>query len=226
VQTPTLYETLFGDLPLERWAAYGARIEAEPWHGFSRALAHAQTRGIARACTELHAITRMPDLETRHYLQAWNGLRQFNCPEARQAERVVLGVVIEAAATEDDGRKPVAGHDILAAYADRSAYYLDHSGVATVWLKGQDADDALDDGIAAVLAAATAILPQTGPWQGDRLPPPVPGNVRINLLTPVGLCFGEGPFAAIARDPAAGPLVQAAAILVQRLAALPKATVN
>ena len=78
----------------------------------------------------------------------------------------------------------------------------------------------------AVLEAATAILPKIGPWPDKRLPPPEKGNVRLNLLTPIGLCFGEGPFAAIARDPVGGPLVKAGAVLVHALQQQPKATVN
>jgi hypothetical protein len=77
-----------------------------------------------------------------------------------------------------------------------------------------------------VLEAAAAILPQIGPWQGKRLPQPNKGNVRLDFLTPIGLCFGEGPFAAIARDPVAEPLVKAGAVLVKRLSRLPAMTVN
>jgi hypothetical protein len=61
--------------------------------------------------------------------------------------------------------------------------------------------------------------------RAQRLPPPEKGNVRLNLLTPIGLCFGEGPFAAIARDPVGGPLVKAGAMLLHRLQQ-PRATVN
>jgi hypothetical protein len=218
VQTPAFYDTLFGDLPLGDWAQQGNRLQGAPWADFARA-AEAQAVGqIAQACRALSEITRMADLETRHYLQAWSGLRELNCPEGRAGAREVLGVIIEAHA--DHGE---AGHDILAVYADGSALYLDHAGAVTTW---PPEDPKLEEEIEAVLKAATDILPRIGPWTEKRLPPPEQGNVRLNLLTPIGLCFGEGPFAAIARDPVGGPLVKAGAILVHRLQQQPKATVN
>lgn len=218
MQTPAFYDTLFGDLPLAEWAQHGNRLEGEPWASFIQA-AEARAAGrVALACRTLQGITQMEDLDSRHYLQAWNGLRELNCPEGRAAEREVLGVVVEAAAEHGD-----AGHDILAVYADHSALYLDHAGAVTTW---PSEDPKLEDEIDAVLKAAADILPRIGPWTEKRLPPPEKGNVRLNLLTPIGLCFGEGPFAAIARDPVGGPLVKAGAALVHRLEQQPKATVN
>jgi len=218
VQTPAFYDTLFGDLPLTDWARHGNKLEGEPWAGFARAAEARANAQTAQACRALLGITKLEDLESRHYLQAWNGLRELNCPEGRTGERAVLGVVIEAAAEPGEG-----GHDILAVYTDRSALYLDHKGAVTTW---PPENPRLDDEIDAVLEAATAILPKIGPWAEKRLPPPEQGNVRLNLLTPIGLCFGEGPFSAIARDPVGGPLVKAGAVLVHRLQQLPKATVN
>jgi len=218
VQTPAFYDTLFGDLPLADWAQHGNRLEGEPWASFARA-ADARAAGqTAAACRALIEITKLADLDSRHYLQAWNGLRELNCPEGRAGEREILGVIIEAAAGPGE-----EGHDILAVYADRSALYLDHNGAVTTW---SGDNPRLDDEIDAVLKAAGDILPKIGPWNDKRLPPPEQGNVRLNLLTPIGLCFGEGPFAAIARDPVGGPLVKAGAALVHRLEQQPKATVN
>ena len=218
MQTPAFYDTLFGDLPLTEWAQHGNKLDGEPWATFARA-AEARAAGqAAQACRTLVEITKMVDLDSRHYLQAWNALRELNCPEGRAGEREVLGVIIEAAAEPGEG-----GHDILAVYADQSAVYLDHQGAVTTW---SPADPRLEDEIDAVLRAAADILPKIGPWSEKRLPPPEQGNVRLNLLTPIGLCFGEGPFGAIARDPVGGPLVKAGAALVHRLEQQPRATVN
>jgi hypothetical protein len=218
VQSSAFYDTLFGDLPLAEWAGQGEKLDTAPWPTFREA-ATAQAAGQqAQACRLLRGLTRETGLESRHLLQAWSGLRELNCPEARESEKIVLGVLIEASA---EGLEQ--GHDILAVYADRTALYLDHSGAITHWAHP---DGALDEEIAAVLAAAAKILPQVGPWQGKRLPAPNKGNVRLDFLTPIGLCFGEGPFAAIAQDPIAEPLVKAGAVLVQRLSRLPAATVN
>ena len=218
MQIPTFYDTLFGDLPLSDWAQQGSKLGGEPWPAFARAAEFRGSGQLAQACRTLVEICRMPDLETRHYLQAWNALRELNCPEGRSGEREILGVIVEAAAEQGED-----GHDILAVYADRSALYLDHAGAVTTW---PPENPRLDDEIEAVLKAAGDILPKIGPWPDKRLPPPEKGNVRLNLLTPIGLCFGEGPFGAIARDPVGGPLVKAGAALVHRLEQQPKATVN
>lgn len=216
MQTSAFYDTLFGDLPLAEWARQGEKLDTAPWPSFREAAAFQTAGQQAQACRLLRGLTRQPELESRHLLQAWNGLRELNCPEARESEKALLGVLIEAST---EGLEQ--GHDILAVYADKTALYLDHSGAVTT-----SADGTLDEEIAAVLDAAAAILPQIGPWQGKRLPPPNRGNVRLDFLTPIGLCFGEGPFAAIARDPVAEPLVKAGAALVKRLSRLPAATVN
>jgi hypothetical protein len=218
VQTSAFYDTLFGDLPLAEWAGQGEKLDAAPWPDFRQAAAFQAAGQIAQACRVLRGLTKAPNIETRHRLQAWSGLRELNCPEAREGEKSLLGVLIEASSGGLE-----QGHDILAVYADRTALYLDHGGAVTTSAR---ADGSLDEEIAAVLDAATAILPQVGPWQGKRLPAPNRGNVRLDFLTPIGLCFGEGPFAAIARDPVAEPLVKAGAVLVQRLSRLPAATVN
>ncbi|HVZ00128.1 MAG TPA: hypothetical protein VHA35_11525 [Dongiaceae bacterium] len=216
MQTSAFYDTLFGDLPLAEWAGQGEKLDAAPWPAFREAAALQAAGQRAQACRLLRDLAGETGLESRHLLQAWSGLRELNCPEARTSEKTLLGVLIEASA---EGMEQ--GHDILAVYTDRTALYLDHSGAVTSAAAG-----ALEEEIAAVLDAAAAILPQIGPWQGKRLPPPNKGNVRLDFLTPIGLCFGEGPFAAIARDPVAEPLVKAGAVLVQRLSHLPAATVN
>jgi len=218
VQTSAFYDTLFGDLPLAEWAGQGEKLETAPWPAFREAAAFQAAGQFAQACRVLRALTKETGIETRHLLQAWSGLRALNCPEAREGEKSLLGVLIEASAQGQE-----QGHDILAVYADRSALYLDHRGAVTTW---PSENPRLDDEIDAVLKAAGDILPKIGPWNEQRLPPPEKGNVRLNLLTPIGLCFGEGPFAAIARDPVGGPLVKAGAALVHRLEQLPKATVN
>jgi hypothetical protein len=218
VQTTAFYDTLFGDLPLAEWARQGEKLDDAPWPAFREAAAFQATGRQAQACRLLRGLTRQADIESRHVLQAWSGLRELNCPEGRAGAREVLGVIIEAHA--DHGE---AGHDILAVYADGSALYLDHAGAVTTW---PPEDPKLEEEIDAVLKAAADILPKIGPWTEKRLPPPEQGNVRLNLLTPIGLCFGEGPFAAIARDPVGGPLVKAGAVLVHRLQQQPKATVN
>src|SRR4051794_629643 len=112
-----LREVLFGDVPLGDWAAASAE---EPWASF-RAAAEALARSDpAGARGALESVLAQTGLESRHYLQAWSGLRAIGiAPPDAEAKRV-YGVVLDV---------PVSGGlDTLAAYEDRSARYLNHAG--------------------------------------------------------------------------------------------------
>jgi hypothetical protein len=199
----TIRDTLFGDMPLDQWAG---QATGEPWLSFANgrdALARGDAPGALRA---VGAVTMMSGLESRHYLQAWSAMRGLGIQPPPDIEKQVLGVVVEVALDE--------GLDLLAAYADRSARYWNYSGAGVVW---EHPDPSLDDKIDAVLDAGRAIVPHIGPWEGPRRPPPTAGNVRLNMLTPVGICFGEGPFEMLGKDPMAGRLLAAATQLMQGL---------
>jgi hypothetical protein len=203
-----MQDTLFGDKPLEKWAH---ESHGEPWLSFVNAR-DAIARGDREAATTaLHGITRMQGLESRHCLQAWHALRGLGVTPPPQIAKDVLGVVVEVALDE--------GLDLLAAYADHSARYWNYSGAGVVWDRP---NTALDASIDRVLSCARAIVVHIGPWEGPRRPPPARGDVRLSLLTPAGLCFGEGPFDVLAKDPMGGPLIAAAGQLMQQLVRLPK----
>lgn len=202
-------ELLFGDVALPDWTP-GNDDDAsiEPWRSFVTAGAALANGDPATATTLLRQIADTPDLESRHTLQAWHTLRQLGTyPEAGIAKRV-LGVVLEV---QLDG-----GLDTLAAYADHTTRYFNHGGNVIVW----DAPDAaigrlIDD----LLQAGQQVADRIGPWEGPRRPAPPTGSIRLNLLTPSGLHFGEGPFAALSADPMGGPLIQAGTNLMQALIA-------
>ncbi|MFN7951753.1 MAG: hypothetical protein U0610_08490 [bacterium] len=200
-------DTLFGDLPLSEWSQ--DKPEAEPWTWFAEARAARDRGDEAGAVHALERVLGARGLEARHYLQAFQGLRELGFAAPDEVAKNVLGVVVEVAM--DDGL------DLLAAYADRSARYYNYSGAGVVWDRP---DDSLDEPIAAVLDAGSTIVAQIGPWDGDRPEPPPNGHVRLNMLTPSGLHFGQAPFEAFARDGLAGPLLQAATQLMQRLVTL------
>jgi hypothetical protein len=128
-----------------------------------------------------------------------------------QLAKRVYGVVVEVSLR--------GGLDVLAAYADGRARYLNWSGAAVIW----DAPGPpFDAAIAAVLNAGKVIVARIGPWEGPRRGPPPTDHVRLNLLTPSGLHFGEGPMDALGRDPLAGPLLAAATGLMRGLTSLPR----
>src|SRR6267142_5896966 len=101
------------------------------WISFERArrLAHAgQQREAAGVWLQ---IASAEGLESRQLLQAWHFLRQAGFPPPADQAKLVLGVVAQM---------PVQGsHDLLAAYRDGSARYLNYSGKAVVWEDRSDA---------------------------------------------------------------------------------------
>ena len=180
-----LRDLLFGDVPLGEWAA-----EGEPWSRFGDPTA-----------ANLHAVLDTQGLESRHYLEAWLGLRALG----ETAPATLYGVVLDVPV---DG-----GLDTLAAYADQSARYLNHSGAAIVWDRDDAAIAALVD---AVLQAGRPLLALAGVWDGSR--PPVPTDTaRVSLLCADGLHFGQGPSGPFMGSAEGSPVFGAGAALMEAL---------
>jgi hypothetical protein len=206
----TFRDLLFGDVPAAEWPPPGAdHAAAEPWSSFLRAQVQ-RGKSQAEAVLTLRGILETTGLESRHYLQAWHELRELGvAPDAALAKQV-LGVVVEV---------PVeTGLDVLAAYLDGTARYLNYSGAAVIW---EHPSDTLDAEVGALLEAGHAIATRIGPWKGPRLVLP-PGQMRLSILTPSGLHFGQAPFETLSRDALGGRAIQAAMALMQRLIELRK----
>lgn len=200
-----LRQTAFGDAALDVWAAHGAGHPGEPWTSFERArqLALAGRRDEAVVIWQQIAVTE--GLESRHTLQAWHFLRQAGQLPAADRARLVLGVAIEMPARK--------GHDLLTAYRDGSARYLNYSGKALIWEDHSDAR--IQAAIARWLTAGQVIADAIGVWDQPSLPPLQAGHARLMMLTPGGHRFGQAPVAALSQDPKAGPFVTAATSLLQ-----------
>jgi hypothetical protein len=115
----------------------------------------------------------------------------------------LLGTIMEIALDE--------GLDTLAAFADGSVRYLNHTGSGSI----VEAPGLFASQVEAVLLASKRVVAAIGPWEGDRLPPPPTGHARLTFLVGGQLYFGEGPFEALARDRLAGPVLAAATTLLQ-----------
>jgi hypothetical protein len=126
-----LRETFFGDMPLSAWTD---GKPAEPWTDFVAAERAVHRGDRSEATRILQSIVQRGGLESRHYVQAWNALRELGLPPASDEAKHVYGVVVDM---------PVkSGFDTLAAYEDLSARYLNFSGAAIIW----DAPDSrMDD---------------------------------------------------------------------------------
>jgi hypothetical protein len=205
--SPPPSEALFGDRSLDQVIAAEPETAVSPL--FERAKDYLERGDKREAIKVLEEIAQMRDIESQYRLQAWHFLREAGGRPPIHLEREVLGVVVEVGMD--------SGHDLLAVYADKTAHYYNYSGAGVVW---ERPNSSLDGLVEAVLKAARSIVRDIGPWDGARRPPPPPGHVRLNVLTPSGLYFGEGPFDDLDRDPRAGPLIHAALNLMRRLTAL------
>jgi hypothetical protein len=208
--TMELRDTLFGDVPLSSWVT-DPRPGGQPWATFAQARDALAAGRKSEAVDRLQEVAAMPALESRHYVQAWHVLRELGVLPASEIAKRVDGVVVEVSLQN--------GLDVLAAYADGRARYLNWSSAAVIW----DAPSSrFDADIAAVLSAGRVIVQRIGPWEAPRRGPPPTEHVRLNLLTPSGLHFGEGPLDVLGRDALAGPLIAAATGLMRGLTSLPR----
>jgi hypothetical protein len=200
-------DTLFGDLPMDRWPEGAA--DAFPWSAFATARADVTQGRTNAAVGHWREVLDRTGLESRHYLQAWHFLRQHDQRPPPEIAKQVFGVVVEAGMPQ--------GLDLLAAYADRSARYYNFSGAGVLWDRPNDSLAPLVDQL---LAAGSEVAARIGPWEKARPPAPETGQVRLSFLTPSGLHFGQGPMEQFQRDPLAGLVLQAAMPLLQALTAL------
>jgi hypothetical protein len=154
-----LRDTLFGDMPLTEWPHLHAQhAHLEPWASFVAARAALNTKNRAEAVRIWRRITEMPNLESRHYLQAWHFLRQEQVQPSAEQSVVVYGMVMEV---------PMAanGLDLLAAYADGTARYYNYSGASVVW---ERPDTSLDAEVNAFLEVGRLGATMVGVWEGPR----------------------------------------------------------
>ncbi len=106
------------------------------------------------------------------------------------------------------------GLNLVAGYADHHARYYNYSGAGVVW---ERPDGTLDTTIDELLRVGRAAAQVIGPWKETRPPAPTIGRARLNLLTPSGLHFGEGPLDTLAKDKLGGPVINSAFRLMQEL---------
>src|ERR1700722_17775869 len=120
-----LGQFVYGDASLDGWVEDGDGALHEPWSSFEQARQLVHAGQPDEAVKVWRRIASTEGLESRQVLQVWHFLRGAGCPPPADRARFVLGVIAEI---------PVEGaHDLLAAYRDGSARYLNHSGKAVIW---------------------------------------------------------------------------------------------
>ena len=200
----TIRDTLFGDLPISAWN--GNNSSDEPWVSFQEVEKYLESDNTQMAIQILRKIIETPNLESRHYIQAWHFLRSLGVNPPADIAKEVYGVIVEVTIKQ--------GVDIVAAYADHTARYFNYSGAAVIW---EHPDDSLKGEIETLLDAGKNIIQNIGPWENERPGVPPKGQARISMLTPGGLHFGQAPFNALANDEMGGPIIKAATDLMQAL---------
>jgi hypothetical protein len=156
--------------------------------------------------TDANAVRRMAedtDMESRVRVLAFNWLQGHGYEVPR---KVLLGVIVEMPLD--------AGLDVIAAYGDARARYLNQSGKMVVI---EDGLPELKPMVSRLMELSQPLVDRIGPWDKARLPPPAKPNVRLSFLVSDGLYFGQGPLQALGKDPAAAPIIGHAAKLVQTI---------
>ena len=162
----------------------------------------------APAENDLQRIVVDPELESRIKLLAYHILSTVG---KKSPDKILLGVVVELG-LED-------GLDVLAAYRDGTARYINYTGHIIIW------DTHTDESIAItkqLFESSEKIISQIGPWNKPRHVFPGKGDLRISFLVSDGLYFGEGPINTLFKDPLAAPALTAATSMLQYLTKKPQ----
>ena len=204
-------EICFADAPIATWRPVSAEAShVEPWASFERARQCAMRHDRRGVMEALLRVVYQPNLESRLYLQAWNGLREIGVNPPPEMAKHLYGVVVEI-----DGPD---GLEVLAVYTDHTARHIDANGKVTC-SKGQGVW--MDRKIDELLTAGRSILAVAKPWEGQRPAAVANGQVRINLLTSSGLCCGQGMWEALARDSRGNAVLGATERVMDAMGKLP-----
>lgn len=175
-------DTVWGDRPLDQWPKPGAPASTTPpWNRFVEARSKIEAGKPDDAVPILLSITETPDLESRHYLQAWKFLRELKYPIPADKQNRVYGVIFEVGMP--------TGLDLLVAYGDHHARFYSHAGGGTIW---EHSDNRLDNAIDALLQVGQKVVDAIGSSEKPRPPVPTQGLMRFSMLTPAGMGFGQG----------------------------------
>jgi len=145
---------------------------------------------------QLEAVATDQTLEARQRLLAYHLLATTGSPSQHKE---LLGVVIEVALPD--------GLDVLAAFSDGTARYINHAEKLLVWETRTDESNRL---INQLFVTSGQVVKHIGRWEGERRSFPTAGTARLTFLLSDGLYFGEGPFEALYADPMGGSVITSA----------------
>jgi hypothetical protein len=159
----------------EEWLA--TEIARYPWVLMAAAYVKLRMEEASEAGRLLRAVTLISN-EARVRLWAWHNLRMLGKYPSPDLARQTLGVVIEV---------PYEDRlDVLAAYADGTARYINHQGGTILW-------DRVDETITPLVMNVIRETHPIGQVMEDRSEDPLAaGSVRLSVLTPGGIHIWQG----------------------------------
>jgi len=157
------------------------------WMLLSKSAEHMRQGEVERAAEVLLEVVANPKMETRILLWSWAALRclgsQPKSPQVDDIKGVVIQVPMES------------GVDVLAAYADGTARYVNHGGKVIVW---EITDATIAAIIRKLLESCTALR---GVVVGASANHSIKDLVRVTLLTFNGNRFAEVSTQSLASSP-------------------------
>lgn len=154
------------------------------------------TDGLKKIIADGNAESRIKILACNKLLS--EGLK----PEKKE----LLGVVIEIGLAE--------GLDVLAAYKDGTARYINYTEKMIFWESpAEESDKIIED----LFRESEVVLKQIGPWDQNRLQFPATDNVRISFLVSDGLYFGQGGIDVFFNDQRSAPILKCGSELMNYL---------
>jgi hypothetical protein len=157
------------------------------WMVLSKAAEHMRQAEVGRAAEVLLEVAGNPNMETRILLWSWAALRRLGVhPKSYEADDI-KGVVIQVPMR--------SGVDVLAAYADGTVRYVNHSGKVIVW----DITEVTITGIIRKLLESCKGL--FGVAVAASANHSVKDLIRVTLLTFNGNRFAEASMQSLASSP-------------------------
>lgn len=147
-------------------------------------------------------IARTQSNDPRIRILAYNKLGKQGL---KPAEKELMAIIVEIGLNE--------GLDVLAAFCNGTARYINHTGKLIVWEKTDD--KSCNEISERLFTLGKDIVDKIGPWDNARRASPTKGNLRITFLVSDGLYFGEGPTDVLFNDSLAGPALSAATELMK-----------
>jgi len=154
--------------------------------------------------TDLQKVVDDPSSDPRTKVLAYNKQRSVG---HQPSKKELLAIIVEIGMDR--------GLDVLAAFNDGTARYINQTGKVLIW--ESTTDETANELIKTLFSNGQSIVAKIGPWDKPRKPAPTRNNARLSFLVSDGLYFGEGPVDVLFNDSLANPALTSATQLLKYL---------